>query len=141
MIECWVCHSMIYDIVAIRGGKQVCKECAAKIDAKKPIDGDGKRDFTLGYHNGNYIFIKPLPISKFEDMLNDDTFAEYFVDTLIVRIKYKYDHEDKWTIENEIMELCLGYSGDGWTWLNDWNEGQQQCFVLGWCNLSDIEFE
>lgn len=137
MIECWVCHKLINDLVAIRGGKQVCKDCAAKIDAKKPIGGDGKRDFTLGYHNGSYIFIEPLAVAEFEDMLIDETYAEYFVDVLIVRIKYKYDHEDHWTISNEIMEPSIGI----WTWLNDWYEGQQQCFVLGWCSLSDIELE
>lgn len=90
--------------------------------------------------SGAVKMMRDLTVSDFCEMLDlYDLPGTDIVDVLIVKIKYKYDHETEWTIDNEIMEPCIGYSGDVWTWLNDWDEGQQQQYVLGWIALSDLE--
>ena len=90
--------------------------------------------------SGAVKILRELTVSDFCEMLDLwDVPGTSCIDVLIVKIKYKYDYEIEWTIDNEIMEPCLGYRGDVWTWLNDWDEGQQQKYVLGWIQLSDLE--
>ena len=139
-IECYLCGRSCGGSVSIRGGRQVCKECADKIDQKKPVM-EAHPDFYYGYH-GAYLFYDPIPVDMFCDMLENDIYSEFFCDVLIVKIKYKYDHEKEWTISNEILEPNFGHSiGDVWSWLNDWDEGQQQKYVIGWIPLSDVDFD
>lgn len=58
-------------------------------------------------------------------------------DTYIVTLKYKYDFEEKYTIENHILEYdCMS---DSYVWLNDWNEGQTDVEVLGYILLDDVD--
>ena len=135
---CAICGAMFGRRIAYRAGKQVCEECAFKIDQKKPVS-EREPDFYMGYH-GAYIFYEPVTVDKFSEMLDDyKTFGKYFLESIIVQLKYKYDHDREWTIENVVMEF------DGsrfeYCWLNDWDEGQQQKFVTGWIKLSDICFE
>ena len=54
----------------------------------------------------------------------------------IVRLKYKYDWEKEYTIENEYLEYDS--NNDCWVWLNDWNEGQTDVEVLGYIDIDDI---
>ena len=63
----------------------------------------------------------------YNDMIHED---------LIVRLKYKYDHEDEWTYSNEILEYFGNYGDYGW--LNDWNEGQQDVEVLGYIPVDKV---
>ena len=58
-------------------------------------------------------------------------------DTYIVTLKYKYDFEEKYTIENHILK----YESitDSYVWLNDWNEGQTDIEVLGYMLLGDVD--
>lgn len=80
-----------------------------------------------------------LTVGDFCEMIDHwDVPGTDIVDVMIVKIKYKYDHEMEWTIDNEILDPCYG-GGDAWMWLNDWDEGQQQQYVLGWIPLSDLE--
>lgn len=137
-IECYLCGRSCDGSVSIRGGRNVCRECADKIDQKKPVLEDNP-DFYYGYH-GAYLFYKPIDIDTFYDMLDDyQTYGKYFLESMIVKLKYKYDHDKEWTIENVVLEF------DGnkfeYCWLNDWDEGQQQKFVIGWILLSDVNFE
>ena len=58
-------------------------------------------------------------------------------DTYIVTLKYKYDFEEKYTIENHILEYDS--IADSYVWLNDWNEGQTDVEVLGYMLLGDVD--
>ena len=90
--------------------------------------------------SGAVKMLRDLTVGDFCEMLDLwDVPGTTIIDVLIVKIKYKYDHDTEWTIDNEILEPCMGYSGDVWTWLNDWDEGQQQQYVLGWIALADLE--
>lgn len=97
------------------------------------------RDYEI-LDSGAVKMLRDLTVSEFCEILDLwDVPGVNYIDVLIVKIKYRYDHETEWTIDNEILEPCQGYSDDGWMWLNDWDEGQQQQFVLGWIALSDVE--
>lgn len=58
-------------------------------------------------------------------------------DTYIVTLKYKYDFEKYYTIENQILEYDS--MADNYVWLDDWYEGQTDVEVLGYRLLSDID--
>ena len=58
-------------------------------------------------------------------------------DTYIVTLKYKYDFEEKYTIENQI--LVYDSMDDSYVWQNDWNEGQTDVEVLGYICLDDVD--
>jgi hypothetical protein len=58
-------------------------------------------------------------------------------DTYIVTLKYKYDFEEKYTIENHILEYDS--KADSYVWQNDWNEGQTNVEVLGYMLLGDVD--
>lgn len=140
MIECYLCGGICDHIVAIRGGRRVCADCAEMIDQKKPIKNT-EPDFYYGYH-GSYLFFEPVPVDVFENMLLDPEYSEFFGgEPIIVRLKYKYDHDTKWTEDNELMTTEIGFNNDQYIWMNDWDEGQQQKFVIGWIRLSEVNFE
>ena len=58
-------------------------------------------------------------------------------DTFIVTLKYKYDFEEEYTIENQILEYDA--LNDDYVWLNDWREGQTDVEVLGYMPLGDVD--
>lgn len=58
-------------------------------------------------------------------------------DTYIVTLKYKYDFEENYVIENQILEYDS--VDDSYVWLNDWNEGQTDIEVLGYMLLGDVD--
>jgi hypothetical protein len=58
-------------------------------------------------------------------------------DTYIVTLKYKYDFEKDYTIENQILEYDS--MADNYVWLDDWYEGQTDVEVLGYRLLNDID--
>ncbi len=51
--------------------------------------------------------------------------------TYIIRIAYKYSDEINYTVSNEVASTTENMI----EWLNDWNEGQQDIIVLGWCDI------
>ena len=55
--------------------------------------------------------------------------------TYIVTLKYKYDWEEKYTIENQVVDITPEYV----TWLEDWYEGQKDVEILGFIPLEKIE--
>lgn len=57
---------------------------------------------------------------------------ENFYDTMIVSILADGD------IETEILEYS---AADGFMWLNDWNEGQQDITLLGFIPLSNLTID
>ena len=58
-------------------------------------------------------------------------------DTYIVTLKYKYEFEENYTIENQILEYDS--ITDSYVWLNDWNERQTDVEVLGYMILGDVD--
>ena len=58
-------------------------------------------------------------------------------DTYIVTLKYKYDFEENYAIENHILEYDS--ITDSYVWLNDWYEGQTDVEVLGYMSLGDVD--
>lgn len=71
-------------------------------------------------------------------MTLEELFAELekldYMKDWIVRLQYKYEWEDEYTISNEVLEV---YDGEYW-WLKDWNEGQTDVTVLGYIDLDDV---
>lgn len=55
----------------------------------------------------------------------------------IVKLKYRYSFEERYTIENQILE----YDGseNEYVWLDDWNEGQDDVEVLGYIAVQDVQ--
>lgn len=58
-------------------------------------------------------------------------------DTYIVTLKYKYDFEENYTIENQILEYDS--VDDSYAWINDWFEGQTDVEVLGYMLLGNVD--
>lgn len=58
-------------------------------------------------------------------------------DTYIVTLKYKYEFEEKYTVENQILVYDSLY--DCYVWQNDWNEGYTDIEVLGYMLLGDVD--
>ena len=75
-----------------------------------------------------------MKLNEFFEMLDADDFPRT---DYIVLLKYKYDWEKEYTVENEYLE----YDGnhDEWVWLNDWNEGQTDVEVLGYIDIDEVE--
>lgn len=73
-----------------------------------------------------------LSLEQFFKRLDNEPRQDY-----IVRLAYKYDWEDKYIIDNELLE----YDGchDDYVWLNDWDEGQQDVKVLGYISIYDVD--
>ena len=55
----------------------------------------------------------------------------------IVKIKYKYDWEKKYSYEIRVLQYDA--ESDNWFWDTDWNEGQTDCSVVWMIPLQDIE--
>lgn len=53
---------------------------------------------------------------------------------IIVKLKYKYDHETEYTVSTEILD----YYDDMYIWVNDWYEGQQNIQVIAWISAEDV---
>lgn len=66
----------------------------------------------------------------FEELKNKD------VEDYIVTLKYKYDNEHKYTVENQLLLVDKDFS---YIWNNDWNEGQTDIEVLGYCPVSEVK--
>lgn len=71
--------------------------------------------------------------------LSKDEFFNLIKDeyeTYIVRLAYKYDFEVVYNISNEILEW--DDSLHSYVWLNDWDEGQTDVYILGFIKVSDV---
>ena len=71
-----------------------------------------------------------MSLDKFYDLV-DKLKADRF--PLIVKLKYKYNHETEYTVSTEILD----YYDDMHIWVNDWYEGQQDIQVLTWITAED----
>lgn len=60
----------------------------------------------------------------------------------IVTLKYKYDFEENYTIENQYLDIDFDIKQNiayPYVWLNDWYEGQQDIQVIGYIKLSEVK--
>lgn len=73
-----------------------------------------------------------MPIEDFFRMLD----SQSVISDYIVRVKYKHLYEDYYTYSNEF----LAYDPQiiDYVWLNDWNEGEDDCYVVAWVRLEDV---
>lgn len=55
----------------------------------------------------------------------------------IVRLKTKYRHEHNYHYSNELLIVDTD-SKNFYSWLYDWDEGQEDVIILEWMNISDI---
>jgi len=54
---------------------------------------------------------------------------------LLVRLKMKYAWEKEYTYSNEILDFEI----DHYVWLNDWDEGQDEVYIVGFIPIADVE--
>ena len=71
-----------------------------------------------------------LSLDEFFDLIKNDW------DDYIVRLAYKHDWEKEYTISNQLLEW--DYSDEDYIWLNDWNEGESDVYVIGFIKVSDV---
>lgn len=71
-----------------------------------------------------------MTLDEFYDLI-DNLKVDRF--PIIVKLKYKYDHEIDYTISTEILD----YYDDMYIWVNDWYEGQQDIQVITWISAED----
>lgn len=57
------------------------------------------------------------------------------METYIVALKYKYDFEKEYTIENQVLDV----EENRFIWLEDWDEGQIDVEVLGYIPLREVQ--
>lgn len=74
-----------------------------------------------------------LSLDDFFDLIKNEQ-TDY-----IVRLAYKHDFEKEYTISNEVLECCP--SDDEYVWLNDWNEGETDVYVIGFIKVSDVDVQ
>ena len=71
-----------------------------------------------------------MSLDEFFNLIKDEC-TDY-----IVKLAYKYDWEKGYTISNELLEW--DYSMNDYIWEHDWDEGQDDVFVLGFIKVSDV---
>lgn len=86
--------------------------------------------------------VRAVPVVKNADMIREGELADYLkkhccFNTYIVGLKYKYDWEKEYDESNEI--IYYDGSNDCYVWLNDWNEGQTDCWVTGIIDIDRVD--
>ena len=89
---------------------------------------------TLRYKNSKEVAEQEsiMDLTELYRKLRLEPYTDY-----IVRIRYRYLFEDKWTYDNSILTYDI--ETDTFTWLDDWNEGQEDVEVLGYCPVSELK--
>lgn len=83
--------------------------------------------------------MRKITLDTFHKLLDDYKLND---SDYIVRLMYKYDWEENYSYENVIYSHTGEYTPDGsriWEVSNDWNEGQKDCWVIGYIALQDIQ--
>ena len=80
-----------------------------------------------------------LSLDEFFDLIVTMPCQDY-----IVKIRYKYDWEKDWTVENQLLEYYPNQNSNvpihyDYCWLNDWFEGQQWVEVMGFMPFDEVE--
>ena len=71
-----------------------------------------------------------MTLEEFFEELKNRPISDY-----VVRIKLKYDHEEKYRYINELLlvEPDMTYA-----WHSDWNEGETDIIILGYIAVDDV---
>ena len=80
------------------------------------------------------ILPRMMHIDDFMEMIRKKEIRE----DLIVRLAYKYEPTDEYTISNEV--LSWEFDLDGYVWLNDWWEGEEYVGVIAYTKVDDVTF-
>ena len=72
-----------------------------------------------------------LKLNEFFEMIENEQ------ENYIVRLGYKYCWEEDFTVSNELLEW--EYDTRDYVWLNDWYEGQDFVYVIGFIKVSDVD--
>ncbi len=75
-----------------------------------------------------------ISLDEFFEILDKEPYKKPF----IVKLAYKYDFENSFDVDNEILDV----DSYGYVWLNDWDEGQTShgtVRVLGYVAVDDVE--
>ena len=73
-----------------------------------------------------------MTLEEFFKVLENKPVTDY-----IVRIRLKYDHEEKYRYTNELL---LVDSDMSYYWNSDWNEGETDVTVVGYKSVDDVMF-
>ena len=60
------------------------------------------------------------------------------IEAYVVTLRYKYDFETDYTVENEILEVEMSKYPNHYVWLSDWDEGQTDIEVVSYIAVSDV---
>lgn len=71
------------------------------------------------------------------------TLDEFFeqantLSTYAVKLAYRHSQSEKYTVSVEVCEFEIGYGHIGWTWFNDWCEGETDVVVLNFIDLDAL---
>lgn len=74
--------------------------------------------------------------------INRDEFNKWLdqqteLDDMLILIGYKYKHEKNFTYSIEYLSVDFN-SPTNFTWLNDWDEGQEEVVYLGFIEVDKI---
>lgn len=69
-----------------------------------------------------------LSLDEFFDIIKEEQ------EDYVVKLAYKYHWEEDYTISNELLE----WDSEDYVWVNDWNEGQDFVYVIGFIKVSDV---
>lgn len=74
--------------------------------------------------------------------MNIDEFMKFIrtqpINDYIVRLQYKYRHEDVYTLSNVVLFCDVSNSGIQYIWAYDWDEGQEDVKVLGFIAVDAV---
>ncbi len=74
----------------------------------------------------------PVPLDEFMAWLD----RLFIRQPYIVRLAYKYKWQNEYEKSNEYLEW--DWENDSYYWLNDWNEGHDEAYVLAFVAVADI---
>lgn len=74
----------------------------------------------------------PVPLYEFLEWLN----RLFIRQPYIVRLAYKYKWENEYTKSNEYLDV--DWETADYYWLDDWNEGHDEVYVLAFIPVADI---
>ena len=72
-----------------------------------------------------------MTLKEFFEQANEDY-------TYAVKLAYRHLPSEEYHVSIEVCEYGIGYGHIGWTWFNDWYEGQKDVVVLDCIALEDV---
>lgn len=79
------------------------------------------------------LIVCNMQLTDFEEMWKDITDG-YAYGEYLVSLMYKYDFEHSYRTSIEVVDI----SPDGFTWFNDWNEGEKNVIIQSYIKIDDL---